>query len=255
MNNPNPFIPQGSLLEQKNRKRSRFQIAVFGIFVFNVLVIAPMLIQGCKRDTSADGGNTTQTPDNSTQVSAPPADTNTTITAATPTTNPVTQPPIAQPPVTQPPPAVTQPATTATEYVIVKGDTLDAIHKKFSVSVKAIEDANPGIVPTKLHQGQKIQIPAPMASATSTSNATVAADGSELYVVKAGDNLSTIAKNHHTTVKGIETLNNLKTTRINVGDKLKMPTPGAAPAPPASTIPAPAPAPTTAPAAPAPPSN
>ena len=149
------------------------------------------------------------------------------------------------------------PAATATEYVIVNGDTLDAIHKKFSVSVKAIEDANPGIVPTKLQPGHKIQIPAPMASAVSTSNATVAADGSEIYVVKAGDNLSMIAKNHHTTVKAIETLNNLKTTRINVNDKLKMPAPSAAAAPPTSTIPAPAPAPATgtAPAAPAPPSN
>jgi LysM repeat protein len=253
MNNPNPFIPQGSLLEQKNRKRSRFQIAVFGIFAFNVLVIAPMLIQGCKRDTSADGGNTTQTPDNSTQVSAPPADTNVTPTVSAQTSSV----PAAQvPPVTQPPPPVQPPVSTATEYVILKGDTLDSIHKKFSVSVKAIEDANPGIVPTKLQPGHKIQIPAPTALAVSTSNATVAADGSELYVVKAGDNLSTIAKNHHTSVKAIETLNNLKTTRINVGDKLKMPAPSAT-APPTSTIPAPAPAPGTgtAPAAPAPPSN
>jgi LysM repeat protein len=249
MNNPNPFIPQGSLLEQKNRKRSRFQLAVFGIFAFNVLVIAPMLIQGCKRDTSADGGTTTQTADNNT-TQTPPQDTNT----ATPATNSVPQ--VTQPPpqVTQPPPQVTQPPATATEYVIVKGDTLDAIHKKFSVSVKAIEDANPGIVPTKLHEGQKIQVPAPTASTASSTSATVAADGSEIYVVKAGDNLSNIAKNHHTTVKAIETLNNLKTTRINVNEKLKMPMPSATP--PTSTIPAaPAPSSAPAPAAPAPGTN
>jgi LysM repeat protein len=247
MNNPNPFIPQGSLLEQKNKKRTRFQIAVFAIFAFNILVLAPLLIQGCKRE-NADTPST-QTTTDATQPTPAPATNDTTVSAAPQATNPgVAQQPTPQPtPEPQPTP---QPAPQATEYVIVRGDTLDSIHKKFSVSVKAIEDANPGIVPTKLHVGQKLQVPAATAPA-STSNATVAADGSELYVVKAGNNLSKIASSHGTTVKAIETLNNLKSTKIKVGDKLKMPPPKAT-TPPAATTPAPAPAPATTPAPPAP---
>ncbi len=247
MNNPNPFIPQGSLLQQKNRRRTRFQVAVFSIFAFNILVITPMLIQGCKRDSSAD---TTSNP-------TPPVDTGAPVAAATDTNNagatalPTPTNPVANPTPTAPPTPPPVP-TAGTEYVIVKGDTLDAIHKKFNVSVKAIEDANPGLVPTKLQPGHKITIPPATApTAAATSNATVAADGSELYVVKSGDSLSKIATNHHTSVKAIQTLNNLKTTRINVGDKLKMPPPSAPATPPAPATPAPAaPATPAAPTAP-----
>ena len=180
MNNPNPFIPQGSLLEQKNRKRTRFQVAVFTIFAVNILVIAPMLIQGCKRETPPDTGTTRTTPVD-TGAPVPPT---TPETISLPAALPPTQTtPVAAVPPPQPPPP---PAPTATEYVIVKGDTLDSIHKKFSVSVKAIEEANPGIVPTKLHVGTKApDSRAPRLRRPATS-ATVAADGSEVYVVKIG---------------------------------------------------------------------
>jgi LysM repeat protein len=242
MNNPNPFIPQGSLLEQKNRKRTRFQVAVFTIFAVNILVITPMLIQGCKRETPPDTSTTATTPvDTGALPPAPAPDTNNTATALPP---PPTNPVVAPPPQQAVPPPVT-----ATEYVIVKGDTLDSIHKKFSVSVKAIEEANPGVVPTKLHPGQKLQIPA--ATASTATSATVAPDGSEIYVVKAGDYLSRIASSHGTTVKAIQALNKMTTTRIKVGEKLKMPAPkaSATPPPPAAVTPAPA---APAPAAPAP---
>jgi LysM repeat protein len=235
MNNPNPFIPQGSLLEQKNRKRTRFQVAVFAIFAFNILVITPMLIQGCKRD-NPDLSSTTQMTNDTSALPMTATDTNVQAPLPPPTNIVASVPPPVQPP-----------TPTATEYVILRGDTLDSIHKKFSVSVKAIEDANPGIVPTKLQPGHKLQIPAATAP---TINATVAPDGSEMYVVKSGDSLSAIARTHGTTVKAIETLNDLKTTKIKVGDKLKLPSAKAmAPAPPvvdssappASTGPAPAP--------------
>ena len=61
MNNTNPFIPQGSLLEQKNKKRARFQVAVLSIFGFNVLLmVSILLIQGCKRDDSAQNDSSSQ---------------------------------------------------------------------------------------------------------------------------------------------------------------------------------------------------
>lgn len=44
-----------------------------------------------------------------------------------------------------------------------------------------------------------------------------------VYQVKAGDTLTRIAKTHGTTVKAIEELNGLRSDRINVGEKLKIP--------------------------------
>src|SRR5438552_18336599 len=104
MNNTNPFIPQGSLLEQKNKKRARFQVAVLSIFGFNViLMVSILLIQGCKRDDSAQTDSSTQpliasntesntaTADNNVVPPMPSPASNT--VAMTPPNIPVTQPP------------------------------------------------------------------------------------------------------------------------------------------------------------------
>ncbi len=56
-----------------------------------------------------------------------------------------------------------QNATAATSgaktYKIKSGDYLAKIAKKFKVSIKALQDANPGIEPSKLQIGQEINIP------------------------------------------------------------------------------------------------
>ena len=166
------------------------------------------------------------------------------------------------PPVpTNPAPVVVPPveAAATTEYVVVKGDTLGKIAKKNGVKLKDLEDANPGIVPTRLKIGQKLTIPAATGSTTAEPSATTdTGSGGEVYVVKSGDTLTRIARHFGTTIKAIEAENNLTTTKIKVGQKLNIPT-AAAPAP--TTAPAPAvpvaPAPVSAaPAAPVtPPDN
>jgi peptidoglycan endopeptidase LytE len=141
------------------------------------------------------------------------------------------------------------PEPAGTEYVVVKADTLGKIAKKNHVTVKALEAANPGVVPTKLKVGQKLVIPGGSAAPT-----TVAADstgtGSETYTVKSGDSLTKIAKTHGTTVKAIQAENGLATTSIKAGQKLKIPVKASAMAPAPVVEPAPA-APAPAPALPA----
>ena len=91
--------------------------------------------------------------------------------------------------------------------MIAAGDTLGTIAKKNGVSVKAIEEANPGIDAKKLQIGHKLQIPASAAVATAEApkaggEAAAAASGdATIYVVKSGDNLVKIAKAHDTSVK------------------------------------------------------
>ena len=50
MNNPNPFVPQGSLLEQQSKRRSRMKLSVLCVLVVGVAGLTAMLIQGCKRE-------------------------------------------------------------------------------------------------------------------------------------------------------------------------------------------------------------
>jgi LysM repeat protein len=226
MNNPNPFVPKGSLLEEQSKRRSRMKLGVFCVIAVSVTGLMAMLIQGCKRET--------ETADN-TENSTPPVDTNN--LAADTNTPPMEA---SNPPVVAPVPE--EPATT--EYVVVKGDTLGKIARKNGVTLKALEAANPGVVPTRLKVGQKISIPA----ASGNEAASLAANGStsgdmntdeEIYSVKSGDTLTKIAKANGVTVKALESENNLSTTRIKVGQKLKIP----AKAEPAAPVPAPEPAP------------
>ena len=72
--------------------------------------------------------------------------------------------------------------------------------------------------------------PAPVVSATQPSNpaptvspATVASYSPTVYVVKSGDTLTRIARTCGTTVKAIESANDLNGDRIVVGLKLKIP--------------------------------
>ena len=55
-------------------------------------------------------------------------------------------------------------------------------------------------------------------AATSTDSS-----GTTTYVVKSGDMLEKIARRHGTTAKAIMRENNLRTTLIKVGQKLKIP--------------------------------
>ena len=239
MNNPNPFVPQGSLLEEQSKRRSRMKLGVFCVLGVGVVGLMAMLIQGCKRET--------ETADN-TDNSMPPVDTNNYVADTNPPPMEASNPPVAAPPVVAPTPApAPEPATT--EYVVVKGDTLGKIAKRNGLTLKALEAANPEVVPTKLKVGQKISIPAASgnetaSSAGGTSTSSDMSGGEEIYTVKSGDTLTKIAKANGTTVKALESENGLSTTKIKVGQKLKIP----AKAEPAAPVSAPEP-PAAAPAA------
>ena len=87
-------------------------------------------------------------------------------TAATPSPSPTPTPsptvellPTVEPS-SEPSPTVAPSATTV--YVVKKGDTLIAIAKRFKITLKALQAANPQVTdPTKLQIGQKLVIPAP----------------------------------------------------------------------------------------------
>jgi LysM repeat protein len=121
---------------------------------------------------------------------------------------------------------------------VVKGDSLYKIASDHGISLDALRKANPNVEPRKMKVGQVLQIPAaPPATATAPANAERPIEGAEqTYTVKAGDTLTKIAKIHKTTIEALKEANNLKTDRLKVGQKLKIPPPKTtnAPANPAS---------------------
>jgi LysM repeat protein len=142
-------------------------------------------------------------------VDLPPGDGGPTATYPTP--------PDVVPPVETP---SREPATVQ-QYTIQRGDTYYSIGKQFGVPMQAIKDANPGVEPTRLQVGQSINIPPPPVAAPEVVTPVVS--GEIVYTVVSGDNLSKIASKYGTTWQEIKKLNNLTTTQIKVGDKLRIP--------------------------------
>jgi LysM repeat protein len=235
MNNPSPLLPQGSLVEQKNKNRARVKVAVFFVLAIHAVGLLALLMQGCRQDKPAAEVETTNS------IPQPTFD-NTNPVVAVP---PAEVPSNPAPPVVEPPVAPVAPAAgAATEYVVVSGDNYWTIGKKFGVSAKQITDANPGVDPAKLKIGQKLHIPAPTAAAVAPTTAPAGTTSGDMYTVKSGDTLISIAKRFNTTVKAIRADNNLTTDSIKVGKKLKISAkPAAAPTPdvtaPATGVPAP----------------
>jgi len=238
MSTPNPTNPQGSLLEQKARKKPNLPVVVFIFLAIHAVVLGGILMSGCKKDeTGPTGkGNTgnlkpmintndwlTQpplpiTPPSNVTIITPPLPIATNIAVINPPPTPTPH----LPPVT---PATEIPVTTPSTHVIAKGDSFYSIGKKYNVPMKDIENANPGADPKKLKLGQKINIPTPAAKAAPTGAANGAGKTSEpgTYVVKSGDRLEKIAKANNTTVARIKEANNLPTDTIKVGQKLVIP--------------------------------
>lgn len=237
MSIPNPLVPQGSLLEQQAKSKSTFQVAAF-IVALHVVILGGLLFMGCNKEEQAPSA----TADTLIPPPAVSAETNmlpvdpfaipTNAVVSTPDLNLNPLPASAIPPVVESlpslPPAV--PVLT-TEHAVQKGEIAAKIARKHGVTLKQLQEANPGVDLAKLKVNQKLQVPsaslAPAVtseSVASSSSVTPAAPaGQGTHLVKGGDNLSRIAKKYGVTVKEIRAANGLKSNDIKVGQKLKIP--------------------------------
>lgn len=119
------------------------------------------------------------------------------------------------------------------EHVIRSGDTISGLAKKYGVTEQAIMDANPNVRARSLQLNQTLVIPkassARPAGVGSGSLAT-AASGTvtgEVYVVKPGDTLTRIARQHGVTVKQLREANGIRGDRIMPNQRLTLPRPTA----------------------------
>jgi len=104
-----------------------------------------------------------------------------------------------------------------TVYTVKAGDTLWDIANKYGVSVSSLQQNN-GLSSERLQIGMKLVVNSATASGFQTPS--LAADSSNIYIVRSGDNLWTIASKYNTTVEQLMSLNNLSSDRLNIGDRL-----------------------------------
>lgn len=110
-------------------------------------------------------------------------------------------------------------------YIVVAGDNLWNIARRFNTTVEAIKRLN-NLTTDVLQIGQKLLIPAPNGSTPTPPNYIT-------YTVVAGDSLWLIARRFNTTVDAIKRANNLTTDVLQIGQKLLIPTQdGSTPTPP-----------------------
>ena len=238
MSNANPLQPQGSLSDNQLKGKSNVRIAAVTIIAVHLVFFGGLLMQGCQRD-SKTGTDLASTADTNKLVLPPMEATNlfytnaASLPAESPATNitpPVSNTPIVMEPQTNPIPATPTPETK--EYVVARGDSLYKIANANRVSIRDLTRANPNVDPARLQVGQKLQIPAPANGNPATGgitgeNAGMAANTAtteKTHTVKAGETLTKIARQHGTTIKTLRSVNNLKTDRLLVGQKLKIPT-------------------------------
>lgn len=95
---------------------------------------------------------------------------------------------------------------TVNEYIVKSGDSLYSIAKKYNTSVDELKSLN-NLTSNMLSVGQKLNIP-------------VTEEVSNVYTVKSGDNLYSIARKFNTTVNEIKSKNNLSSNTLSIGQKL-----------------------------------
>jgi LysM repeat protein len=241
MNNPNPLIPQGSLLEQQAKAKPHLRIALC-IAAAHVVFLGLLLMQGCKREEDPLASTELAPeeipfgrldveslyPTNRVEVEQPPM-----VEDLPQVTGPVDRLPLVRQPVTTPsePIPVREPITQkpvtevprVREHSVERGDTYTSLAKDYQTSISAIAKANPNADPTRLRVGQKLLIPPPDASPPVEAGPAALPPGLNMYTVKSGDTLTSIAKEHQTTVSTIQELNQLTTARILINQKLKVP--------------------------------
>ena len=108
-------------------------------------------------------------------------------------------------------------------HIVKSGESLGSIANKYRISVNQLKTWNK-LKSTTIHPGQKLIVyssGAPMAQAGNTQPVERSTE-QKIHVVKSGENLSLIAKKYKCTVTELKTWNNLKSTNLSVGQKLKV---------------------------------
>ena len=107
----------------------------------------------------------------------------------------------------------------ATHYVVQKGDNLSTIAKKNNVTVAEIKEWN-HLVDNSIQLGASLQVSKNDAIANKEESTQTPKLRNLEYIVKKGDNLSTIAKKFGASIENLKLWNNLPDLNIALGSSL-----------------------------------
>lgn len=108
-------------------------------------------------------------------------------------------------------------------HIVKSGESLGSIAKKYRISVNQLKTWNK-LKSTTIYPGQKLIVYSSGAPMAQAGNATPVTRSTEqkTHTVKSGENLGLIAKKYKCTVTELKEWNNLKSTTLKVGQKLKV---------------------------------
>lgn len=114
------------------------------------------------------------------------------------------------------------------QHLIKKGETVSSIASRYGVSQYAIMEANNLGNRTKIFPGKNLIIPVPVDGGAlaepEPERERHSTSGGNTYVVQSGDNLSEIARSFNTSAETLRKMNYLgNSSRIYVGQALKLP--------------------------------
>ncbi len=111
---------------------------------------------------------------------------------------------------------LTPPETRRIVYRVRRGDTIYGIALKYGITQRSIRQTN-RLRSSRLRIGQRLVLVIPPGA-----QAQPPAAGKDVHIVRRGQTLSSIARRYGTTVTKIRVLNNLRSTRISIGQRLKI---------------------------------
>lgn len=97
-------------------------------------------------------------------------------------------------------------------YVVQKGDTLYSIANKLGTTVSELKKEN-NLTSNTLQIGEVLRIP----------TKEIYEEKENIYIVKKGDSLYSIANKYNTTVEELKRINNLTSNILSIGQVLKLP--------------------------------
>ncbi len=107
------------------------------------------------------------------------------------------------------------PETRRVVYRVRRGDTIYGIALKYGITQRSIRKTN-NLRTSRLRIGQRLVLVIPPKAQPRL------AAGKNVHVVRRGETLSSIARRYGTSVTKVRVLNNLRTTRISIGQRLKI---------------------------------
>ena len=102
-------------------------------------------------------------------------------------------------------------------HTVRTGDSLSKIAERYGITLRQLKQWN-NLKSNVAVKGKRLRVSSPSAVASSTAASTSTVQ----YTVKRGDTLSTIAERYGVTMRSIRQRNNLKSSTVFIGQKLKI---------------------------------